>query len=69
MGEAKRGPPPRYFCKNVIPGEFKSFKFVRVDPKGVTVTFFVRVRSKGLERNWSLVTGDRWRVSRQGRDA
>ncbi len=52
--EGKEGYPPGVFCKNVIPGEFKSFAFVRVANTGLTGAFFVRMHSKGLSgsRAW-----------------
>ncbi len=54
--EARRGPPTPFFCKNVIPGEFKSNNFARVDSKGLAGAFFVRVHSKGVagSRGWKL---------------
>jgi len=51
-----RGGPTHFFCKSVIPGNFKSNNFVRVDSKGLAGVFFVRVHSKGVvgSGGWNL---------------
>ncbi len=47
----ERRPPPLFFWKSVIPGNFKSSEFVSMHSKELRRPFFVSVHSKGVVSN------------------